>query len=100
MASYMMSIGCITLKRMRSEPLLASNFDLGRAGLPLNIVSLLFLLFVFFFSFWPVERDPTPMGMNWSSLIFAVAMLASLAYYWARGRHVYVGPVEYVRKLA
>jgi hypothetical protein len=38
--------------------------------------------------------------MNWSSLIFAAAMGASLAYYWAKGRHVYVGPVEYVRKPA
>jgi choline transport protein len=100
MASYIMSIGCIALKRIRSEPLLPSNFNLGSAGLPLNLVSLVFLVFVFFFSFWPVGRDPAPVGMNWTSLIFAVAMIASLAYYWAKGRHVYVGPVEYVRKSA
>jgi choline transport protein len=100
MASYIMSIGCIGLKRVRGEPLLPSSFSLGRAGLPLNIVSLVFLLFVFFFSFWPVGRDPSPVSMNWSCLIFAVAMLGSLVYYWARGRNVYVGPVEYVRKLA
>jgi choline transport protein len=100
MASYMLSIGCLALKRIRGEPLLASKFSLGTVGLPLNFVSLTFLLFVFFFSFWPVGPEPTPMGMNWSCLIFAVAMLASLAYYWVKGRHVYVGPVEYVRKSA
>jgi choline transport protein len=98
MASYIMSIACIALRRIRNEPLLASKFNLGRAGLPLNLVSLVFLLFVFFFSFWPVGRDPAPVGMNWSSLIFAAAMGASLAYYWVKGRLVYVGPVEYVRK--
>jgi hypothetical protein len=56
MVSYIMSIGCIALKRIRGKLLSPSKFDLRRAGLPLNVVSLVFLLFVFFFSFWPVGR--------------------------------------------
>jgi choline transport protein len=99
-ASYIVSISCIALKRIRGEPLLPSKFSLGRAGLPLNIISIVFLVFVFFFSFWPMGPKPTAAGMNWSSLMFGVTVLGSLAYYWVRGRHVYVGPVEYVQKSA
>ncbi|KAJ4369571.1 hypothetical protein N0V83_005333 [Neocucurbitaria cava] len=99
-ASYIVSISCIALKRIRGEQLLPSKFDLGRAGLPLNIVSIVFLIFVFLFSFFPMGPKPTPAGMNWSILMFGGTMIFSLVYYLVKGRNVYVGPVEYVRKTA
>lgn len=99
MSSYIVSIGCMALKRVRGEALLPSEFPLGCAGLPLNMTSLVFLIFVFFFSFWPAGPKPTVAGMNWSCLIYGVTVLGSLACYWVRGRKVYVGPVEYVRKI-
>lgn len=42
---YMISVGCLTLKRLRGEPLLARSWDLGRAGLAMSLYSmgLLFL---------------------------------------------------------
>ena len=77
-----------------------SKFELGRAGLPLNIVSIVFLVFVFLFSFFPMGPKPTPAGMNWSIWMFGGTMIFSLVYYLVKGRNVYVGPVEYVRKTA
>ena len=49
-STYMLSIGCITLKRLRSEPLLPRRWDLGRLGLPLNLYTMAFLSVGFIFS--------------------------------------------------
>ena len=38
--TYMISIGCLALKRIRGEHLLARSWDLGRAGLAINLYSL------------------------------------------------------------
>lgn len=100
LASYIVSISCIALKRIRGEPLLPSKFKLGRAGLLVNIVSIIFLTFVFVFSFMPMGPKPTPAGMNWSILMFGSTIIFSLVYYYVKGRHVYAGPVAYVRRSA
>ena len=49
--TYLISIGCVTLKRLRGQPLLARHWDLGRAGLPMNIFSMGFLSIAFILSF-------------------------------------------------
>ena|SRR5690242_4211671 len=98
LASYIVSISCITLKRIRGEPLLPSKFNLGRAGLPINIVSIIFLSFVFVFSFMPMGPRPNAAGMNWSILMFGSTVIFSIIYYLIKGKHVYAGPVAYVRK--
>ena len=48
--SYIVSVGCIGLKRIRGETLLPRRWDLGVWGLPLNIIAMLFLLVAFVFS--------------------------------------------------
>ena len=48
--TYIMSIGCITLKRLRGQPLLPRQWDLGWAGLPLNLFTMGFLIISFLFS--------------------------------------------------
>ncbi|KAK5119066.1 hypothetical protein LTR62_000277 [Meristemomyces frigidus] len=48
--SYIVSVGRIAIKRIRGEPLLARRWDLGWMGLPINLVSLAFLLVSFVFS--------------------------------------------------
>jgi choline transport protein len=37
--------------------------------------------------------------MNWAVLGYGSVIIFALVYYIFRGRHRYVGPVEYVRKL-
>ncbi|RAR09895.1 zinc metalloproteinase [Stemphylium lycopersici] len=86
--SYIISISCIVLRRIRGEALLPSKFSLGRAGLALNVLSLMFLTVVLFFSFWPLEKNPTAEAMNWSCVIYVVAIVGSLGYYWGWGREV------------
>ncbi|KAF2668448.1 amino acid transporter [Microthyrium microscopicum] len=99
LSSYLISIGCVTLKRWRNEKLLPRRFDLGRWGFTINIMSLLFLLFVFIMCFFPATPLPAPASMNWAILIYGVVMLFSLGFFWLKGRHVYHGPVEYLRRI-
>ncbi|KAL8698287.1 MAG: hypothetical protein Q9201_006657 [Fulgogasparrea decipioides] len=97
LASYMISIGSMTWKRISAQPLLPSYFSLGRAGLAINVGALMFLILGFVMMFFPPAREPQVESMNWSSVIFVGVLLLSLGYYWiARGK--YVGPVELVRK--
>lgn len=42
-SSYIVSISCIIVKRIRNEPLLPKRWSLGRFGLPVNIFSVGFL---------------------------------------------------------
>ncbi|KAK7179191.1 hypothetical protein DPSP01_012091 [Paraphaeosphaeria sporulosa] len=98
--TYMISISCIALKRIRGEPLLPSKFDLGKAGLAINIVALIFLVVLWIFAFWPTSPNPTVETMNWAILGYGIVIIFSSAYYFIRGRHTYAGPVEYVRKSA
>ncbi|CAO2648275.1 Nn.00g075420.m01.CDS01 [Neocucurbitaria sp. VM-36] len=97
-SSYIVSISCVTLKRLRGEPLLPSYFSLGTYGLPLNIVSVLFLTLAFIMTFFPTTPNPEPAAMNWNILVFGVVVVFSVAYYFVRGRYRYAGPVEYVKK--
>jgi amino acid transporter len=97
--SYLITISCVTLKRLRGEPLLPSKFNLGKWGLPINLISVLFLLFCWIFCFFPVGPRPTIIDMNWAVLGYGAVLIFAVAYYVVRGRHVYVGPVRYVRKV-
>lgn len=98
--TYLISISCMTLKRIRGEPLLPSKFDLGKAGLAINIISLIFLLVLWIFAFWPTAPNPTVDTMNWAVLGYGIVITFASVYYFVRGRHTYAGPVEYVRKSA
>lgn len=100
LTSYMTSIGCVTWRRLTGNPLPGSKFSLGRFGLPLNLLSEVSLAVFFVFCFFPLSPDPDAAGMNWSILIYGVVILWSLGYYACWGRFSYVGPVEYIRKLA
>lgn len=98
LSSYIVSISCVALKRWRKEPLLARRFSLGPFGFAINVFSILFLILVYTFCFFPPIPQPPLEEMNWSILIYGVVVLFALAYFFVKGRRVYVGPVEYVRK--
>lgn len=99
LTSYIISISCIALKRLRGEPLLPSKFDLGRFGVVVNLVAIAFLVFCWVFCFFPVGPNPTVVDMNWASLGYGSVLIFALIYYVVHARHSYVGPVQYVRKV-
>ncbi|KAF2275264.1 amino acid transporter [Westerdykella ornata] len=99
LSSYIVSISCLTLKRLRGEALLPSRFSLGAAGLPLNIFSVLFITLAFIMTFFPSSPHPDPATMNWNILVFGTVVVFSVGYFLVRGRYRYVGPVMYVRNV-
>ncbi|KAF3768771.1 hypothetical protein M406DRAFT_44371 [Cryphonectria parasitica EP155] len=99
LSSYMCSIGCMAWRRITGQPLLPSKFSLGRWGLAVNLVSEVFLVVMFILAFFPEVKNPDPEEMNWNILIYGTVVTGSVVYYLFKGRYVYEGPVEYVRKL-
>ena len=43
LSSYIVSISCIIIKRIRKEPFLPRQWSLGKFGMPINVFSVLFL---------------------------------------------------------
>ena len=98
--SYIVAIACILRKRLCREPVLPSQFNLGRAAIPINILALSFLTLAFVFPFFPPAPHPNAASMNWVILITGFVMGMAMIYYWFRGQYTYLGPVEYVKKLS
>ncbi|OAQ74176.1 amino acid transporter [Pochonia chlamydosporia 170] len=96
MATYVVSIGCVTLKRIRGEQLPRCRWSLGRSGLSINIIALLYSCWSFFWSFWPNSYEVTAANFNWACVLFVGLMAISWAIYFAKARHVYEGPVATV----
>jgi amino acid transporter len=63
--SYLITIGCTILHRLRGKSLPHARFSLGKLGLPINIAAVCYLLPIFIFSF-PAGPKPTPVTMNWA----------------------------------
>lgn len=98
LSSYIISISCVALRKIRNDPLPHARWSLGRAGLACNIIAVLFLILVYIFAFFPLAPNPTAETMNWSSLIYGAVVLFSVVYYFVFGRHAYEGPVVLVNK--
>ncbi|KAI0839456.1 amino acid transporter [Hypoxylon sp. FL0890] len=65
----------------------------GALGIANNIFSCIYLVFVFFFSFWPPSLEVTPETMNYAVLVFGAVILFSMLYYVVWARKVYNGPI-------
>jgi choline transport protein len=98
LSSYIISISCMFLKRWRNEPLLPCKFNLGKAGIWINGISVTYLVMALVFAFFPTFPHPTAALMNWNILIYGVTVIFSLAYFFLKGRKVYEGPVEYINR--
>lgn len=97
MLTYLISISCVLYRRLRHPELLPkARWSLGWWGIPVNVLSLAYSGFGFFWSFWPNTTPVDLESFNWSVVIFAGVTAMSLVMYWAQGRKVYDGPVTLV----
>lgn len=65
----------------------------GIFGIANNVFSCAYVVFVFFFSFWPHGAEVTPQTMNWAVLVTIVVLLFSMVYYAIWARRKYNGPI-------
>lgn len=98
MSSYIISISCVVIKRVRGEPLPRHRWSLGKFGLPINIASLIFLIPMYVFSFFPLVTPVNNTTMNWSIVMYAGVIIFATVYYWLYGRHKFIPPVALVKR--
>lgn len=99
MYTYLVSISCVIYRKVcYPETLPDRRWSLGKHGLWINVVGLLYGVFGFFWSFWPSETPTTADTFNWSVVIFVGVFIISLVMYGIKGRKEYVGPVEIVQR--
>ncbi|KAL8887480.1 MAG: hypothetical protein Q9215_004955 [Flavoplaca cf. flavocitrina] len=94
LSSYILSIGCIFLKRCRGEPLPPSVFTLGRWGFAINGIALAFLFIFFVFCFFPMATPVDATTMNWNIAMFGGITLFATFWYIFRGHKKYRPPVD------
>lgn len=98
MLSYGISIACVLHRRItRPDMLPTARWSLGSWGIPINVVGLGYVSFVFFWSFWPDSKAVTAQSFNWASLLFSTVFLFALIMYFVKGKKVYQGPVTAIR---
>jgi choline transport protein len=93
---YICAIGSVLWRRLaKPETLPVTRFSLGRWGVPINVMAVLYSIWSFFWVFWPQAQPVTASGFNWAGPIFVIAILGAALYY-IKARHHYKGPVTIV----
>ncbi|KAK8177984.1 amino acid transporter-like protein [Phyllosticta citrichinensis] len=96
LSTYMISIGCILLRRLRGQDLPHARWSLGRWGLPINAFAFCYSAFVMVFSSFPTSLPVTLDCANWAPAIWAGVLLLSVVVYFVHGRTHYTPPVMFV----
>lgn len=94
---YCLSIGCMLWRRVaKPETLPPAKFPLGRYGIPINALAVVYSLYAFFWSFWPQYYPVTAPDFNWASPIFGITLIGAMIYFAFVARKHYLGPVTMV----
>jgi choline transport protein len=96
LSTYILSIGCLLLKRIRNEPLPPARWSLGKLGLPINVFAVLYCGFIILFGCFPTTYPVTLDTANWAPLVWAAVIVFSVVVYWVHGRRHYTPPVQFV----
>jgi hypothetical protein len=111
--SYLLASGLLLFRRLKGDIGAFDNYETdapitntiggkltwgpwkipGIAGTANNIFACCYLIFIFFFSFWPSKVPVTPQSMNWAILVTGVVVVFSTLYYIVWGKRTYAGPV-------
>lgn len=97
MGTYVMSIGSITLKRLRGEQLPHARWSLGRWSLTINCIGLFYAMYASFWSFWPCYHHVTAVNFNWAPVLFVGLIGLACVLYRYDGVGRYQGPVTKVQ---
>ncbi|KMU90340.1 amino acid permease 2 [Coccidioides immitis H538.4] len=67
-------------------------FTLGRWGTPVNIVAIVWVLFISVVLFFPPHKPVTPENMNYAICVAAFIALFAMSWWWLSARRKYTGP--------
>ncbi|CAK3901051.1 amino-acid permease [Lecanosticta acicola] len=97
LSTYMISIGCVLLKRLKGEELPYARWSLGRSGLVINAFAFLYSAFILVFSCFPTTLPVDLSSANWAPLVWVGVIIVSIVFYVVYGRRHYTAPVEFIR---
>ncbi|KAM0699617.1 hypothetical protein Q7P36_000620 [Cladosporium allicinum] len=96
LSTYMISIGCVLLKRIRNEPMPHARWGLGKFGIYINGFGFLYCAFIIVWSCFPPTLPIDLSTANWSPLVWVATIIFTVGYYYAYGKAHYTAPVEFV----
>ncbi|KAL0258810.1 hypothetical protein SLS55_006314 [Diplodia seriata] len=96
LSTYMLSIGCVLLRRIKGDELPPTRWSLGRLGLPINAFAFCYSLFVIVFSCFPTSTPVTTADANWAPAIWAGVIAISGGTYVVHGKQHFTPPVMFV----
>jgi amino acid transporter len=91
--SYIIPITFFMLRKIRGPPLAFGPFRLGRWGIPINMFSLAYLIFVIIWMPFPSMRPVTRETMNYAGPVFIVVVAGALADWVFSGHKQFDVPV-------
>lgn len=98
LSTYMISIGCVLLKRIQYKELPKARWSLGKFGLAINAFAFIYSWFVIIFSCFPVSVPVNTSNANWAPAVWVGVILISGIVYIFHGRRHYKPPVEFVEE--
>ena len=96
LSTYMISIGCVLLKRIRKQQLPPARWSLGRWGLPINAFAFVYSALVIVFCCFPNSVPVTTSTANWAPLVWVGVIGVAAIIYIVHGRRFYTPPVAFV----
>jgi choline transport protein len=93
--SYVFPILFILLRKIRGPPIAYGPFKLGRWGIPVNIFSLLYLVYVIIFIPFPTMLPVTGSNMNYSGPILIIVVIGAIADWFVSGYKRFQFPVAH-----
>lgn len=90
--SYLFPLVSLVIARFTIKDIPRGPFTLGRFGLPLNLVAILFATYFVVFLPFPPTLPVTAENMNFAGPVLGFVMLCSCIDWLVRGRHKWSGP--------
>jgi hypothetical protein len=91
--SYLIPIVFILIRKVQGKHPQYGPFRLGRWGIPINLFSVLYILWVLSFVALPTIRPVSAINMNYAGPLVLAVILIALADWFTSGRHRFRVPV-------
>ncbi|KAK4546375.1 hypothetical protein LTR36_002052 [Oleoguttula mirabilis] len=98
LSSYLVSISCVLIKRIRGQPLLPRRWSLGKWGYAMNVIGLAYLMIAYLFAFFPLGTPVKVATMNWACVAYGGVGIVATIYYFLYAKNQYVAPVSRLAK--
>ncbi|KAH9907150.1 amino acid/polyamine transporter I [Xylariomycetidae sp. FL2044] len=97
MSTYMLSIGCVLLKRLRKEALPPARWSLGSWGTLINAFAFFYSMFIVVLCCFPLTLPVDVASAQWAPLIWVAVMIWAAGMYLWKGRREYTAPVAFLQ---